>query len=431
MTDGEGSGIATGDGRGAGTAAGETRTSGAGETGGAEALEPGMLVLLLALVTSVQSMATFTVLALPTLATKAASTFGLGAETAGYQISVVYAAAAFSSSVAGLWVRRYGGVTTSVAAMLLAAAGIASLASGRIWPAIVGSVLIGAAYGLTNPAASHLLFRFAPRHRQNLIFALKQTGVPLGGMLAAALLPTLAVGTGWQGAMLVGAALPLLLVLPLWLLRARIDADRDPAARMTGGISAGVRTVARDPRLRAMMVMGSSYALLQFCLFTFLVTMLVEEMGWSIVASGAVATLMQAGGVAGRVAWSVLADRIGHARGVLAVIGLLSAACAIALAFAGPAWPPPALTAVLVLFGFSVVGWNGLWMAEIARTARPGEVGLATGGVLVFTYVGIVAGPAAFATAYKLIGSYGLTYAAFAAFALIGAAALGTAGRRR
>lgn len=404
---------------------------GSGQAGAPEVPRRGLLALLLVLVTSVQALATFTVLALPTLATKAAPTFGLGAETVGYQISVVYAAAAFSSSAAGLWVRRYGGVTTSVAAMLLAAAGIASLATGRLWPAAIGSILIGAAYGLTNPAASHLLFRFAPRHRQNLVFALKQTGVPLGGMLAAALLPTLAVGSGWQGAMLLGAALPMLLVLPLWAIRARVDTDRDAAARMTGGMGAGVRTVTRDARLRAMMVMGSSYALLQFCLLTFLVTMLVEEMGWSIVAAGGVATLTQAGGVAGRVAWSVLADRIGHARGILAAIGILSAACAIALAFAGPAWPTPALAVVLVLFGFSVVGWNGLWMAEIARTARPGEVGLATGGVLVFTYIGIVAGPAAFATAYKLIGSYGLTYAAFASFALLGAAALAMAGRHR
>jgi hypothetical protein len=84
-----------------------------------------------------------------------------------------------------------------------------------------------------------------------------------------------------------------------------------------------------------------------------------------------------------------------------------------------------------VTFGFSIVGWNGLWMAEIARTSRPGEVGLATGGVLVFTYVGIVLGPATFATVYKLIGSYGVTYAIFSVFALIGALAIGRSRGRR
>ena len=66
------------------------------------------LPALVGLVTGVQALATFAVLAMPTLATKAAPAFGLGAEAAGYQISVIYLAAACLSSMAGLFVRRYG-----------------------------------------------------------------------------------------------------------------------------------------------------------------------------------------------------------------------------------------------------------------------------------------------------------------------------------
>ena len=56
------------------------------------------LPALVGLVTGVQALATFAVLAMPTLATKAAPAFGLGAEAAGYQISVIYLAAACLSS---------------------------------------------------------------------------------------------------------------------------------------------------------------------------------------------------------------------------------------------------------------------------------------------------------------------------------------------
>jgi predicted MFS family arabinose efflux permease len=177
--------------------------------------------------------------------------------------------------------------------------------------------------------------------------------------------------------------------------------------------------------------MGCSYALLQFCLFTFLVTMLVQEFHWSLVAAGGMATAMQIGGATGRVAWSLLADRIGRALGILVAVGLLSAVCALLLAAASPAWPTAVLGLLLVTFGFSIVGWNGLWMAEIARSSRPGEVSLATGGVLVFTYAGIVLGPASFATVYKFVGSYGTTYAIFASCAIIGALALAIGGRGR
>jgi predicted MFS family arabinose efflux permease len=402
----------------------------ASPAGGAE-LSSGGLVALLALVTGVQALATFAVLALPTLATKAAPAFGFGAETAGYQIGVVYSGAAALSDFAGLVVRRLGAVRVSVGALILAASGLVCLAMGRLGLAVLGSLLIGAAYGLTNPAASHLLFRFAPRHRQNLIFALKQTGVPLGGVLAAMLLPALTTRLGWQDAMLMGAALPILLAVPLWLVGARLDDDRDPKAQRSMGALAGVRTVVGNGRLRGLATMGCTYAILQFCLFAFLITMLVEDFGWNLVAAGGMATLMQVGGVLGRIGWSLLADRIGHAARILVGIGVLSALCALLLAVASPAWPVAMLTTLLFVFGFSIVGWNGLWMAEIARTSAPGEVGLATGGVLMFTYAGLALGPAAFATVYKLNGSYGITFALFATFAIIGASALAIATRGR
>ena len=177
--------------------------------------------------------------------------------------------------------------------------------------------------------------------------------------------------------------------------------------------------------------MGLAYASFQFCLFTFLITMLVQDFGWTLVEAGGMAMLLQIGGATGRIAWSVLADRIGQGLWVLFAIGILSTVFAGVLALAGPAWPVPALTAVLVGFGFCLVGWNGLWMAEIARTGNPSEVGLATGGVLVFTYIGVMVGPAAFALLYRAFGSYALTYGAFGLMSLIGAGALLVAIRHR
>ena len=389
------------------------------------------LPALIGLVTGVQALATFTVLALPTLAIKAAPDLGVGPEAAGYQISVIYSAAACISGMSGLFVRRYGAALVSLVAMAFCAAGLLGVASGHWGAAILGSLTMGAAYGLTNPAASHLLLRYAPPQHQNLIFALKQTGVPLGGILAALLLPALEKKFGWQLSLVAGTGLIAALCLMLWLARHRLDADRDPSAKLTGGLLKGVRVVVANPVLRSLAVMGLTYASFQFCLFTFLITMLVKDFGWSLVEAGGIATLLQVGGALGRIAWSVLADRIGHGLWVLLVIGLASAAFAGLLGLAEAAWPVPLLTAVLFGFGFCLVGWNGLWMAEIARTSNPGEVGLATGGVLVFTYIGVMLGPAAFALIYRCFGSYATTYAAFGTLSLIGAAALLSAIRHR
>lgn len=379
---------------------------------------------LLVTVTAVQALATFAVLALPTLATRASATFGIGAEMVGYQISIVYVAGASLSSVAGLFVRWWGAAFISIAALALTGLGLVGMASGHLAPTILASAAIGCGYALTNPAASHLLFRFAPRHRQNLVFALKQTGVPLGGMLAALILPVLADRFGWQTAILIGIGLLVIAMLPLAAMRTHLDDDRDPTTRGRGGMLAGVLLVAQHPRLRALAIMGLTYASFQFCLFAFLITMLAQDFGWSLVAAGQMATGMQIGGVAGRIAWSMIADRIGHGIDLLIVIGLGSALFALTLAAATVAWPTWLLAVVLFGFGFCLVGWNGLWMAEIARTCNPQEVGLATGGVLVFTFGGIVFGPAAFATLYRALGSYSLTYGIFSVVSLVGVAAL-------
>ena len=389
------------------------------------------LPALIGMVTGVQGLATFTVLALPTLAIRAAPDFGLGPEAAGYQISVIYFAAALFSSGAGLLVRRYGAAFVSLVALAFSGLGLLAIATGSLVLAVLGSLSLGCAYGMTNPAASHLLLRFAPRKHQNLIFALKQTGVPLGAILAALMLPSLAERTGWRMALVSSVALLVALAIPLAVARTRLDSDRDPSARVGGSLLQGVRLVVGHPVLRPLAIMGWAYASFQFCLFTFLITMLVQDFGWSLVAAGGLATVMQIGGATGRIAWSLFADRIGHGLWVLLVIGIASSVLAFGLAFAGPSWPVWVLSVVLLGFGFCLVGWNGLWMAEIARTAGQTNVGLATGGVLVFTYVGVTMGPAAFALLYRQIGSYAATYGAFSVLTLVGAAALTAAIRHR
>jgi MFS family permease len=133
---------------------------------------------------------------------------------------------------------------------------------------------------------------------------------------------------------------------------------------------------------------------------------------------------MQVGGVIGRIAWSVLADFIGRGVAILIAIGIGSSIFALVLAGATPDWPTWVLGVIVFGFGFCLVGWNGLWLAEVARAAGPGEVSLATGGVLFFTFSGIVTGPATFATLYRSIGNYAVTYGLFSVLTLVGAIVL-------
>ncbi|MCH7865473.1 MAG: MFS transporter, partial [Proteobacteria bacterium] len=88
------------------------------------------------------------------------------------------------------------------------------------------------------------------------------------------------------------------------------------------------------------------------------------------------------------------------------------------------------LYGVLCLFGLSAIGWNGVFLAEIARLAPSGRIGSATGGALVPTYAGVLVGPASFAGIYWLTGQYTLAFGIFAFVSLAGFAMILAARRR-
>ena len=68
---------------------------------------------------------------------------------------------------------------------------------------------------------------------------------------------------------------------------------------------------------------------------------------------------------------------------------------------------------VVAVFGASAIGWNGVYLAEVARQAPTGLAGAATAGTLMFTYLGNVSGPLLFGSIAQAFG-FGAAYAALA-----------------
>lgn len=379
----------------------------------------GGLPLAVSAAIAIQALASAAVLALTAIAPIVAGAMGVPPHVIGYQVSVVYVFATLVSIFSGRFVRKYGPARVSQLALLAGALGLAGFASGSAGVVLIGSVLIGSGYALTNPAASELLNRLAPPEKRNLIFSLKQTGVPLGGILAGLVLPGAAIALGWQPALLLSAVLVLVVAAALEAVRSAWDVERDPRLPLRANMLEGLEIVIRRPSLRALAFMGLLFSAIQLSLVSFIVVMLVEEFGWRAVEAGAAAAAVQAAGAVGRVFWGVVADRTRAGLLVLAVIGCLSGAMAALMPFLG-ALAPWLVLAVLCAFGAASIGWNGVMLAEAARLSPEGRVGPVAGGVLMLTFLGVVLGPALFAFAYELIGSYADTYAIFALSPLLG-----------
>jgi MFS family permease len=113
--------------------------------------------------------------------------------------------------------------------LLVSAGGLALLAAASgLWSTALGAALIGMGYGPITPASSHLLARATPPHRVALVFSIKQTGVPLGGVVAGAFVPALLLTGGIVAALLAVAAANLVCALVAQPLRAFLDSDREP-----------------------------------------------------------------------------------------------------------------------------------------------------------------------------------------------------------
>ena len=103
-------------------------------------------------------------------------------------------------------------------------------------------------------------------------------------------------------------------------------------------------------------------------------------------------------------------DWIGNARLVLGGLGLAMTGAGLAASAFTAEWSYAAIVGVCIVFGATAVGWNGVFLAEVARLAPAGQAGQATGGVLFFTFFGVVAAPPLFGVVVSLTGSYGFGF---------------------
>lgn len=364
---------------------------------------------------AIQAMVSMALLTLPSMAPRVAQALAISPAYLGLYIALAYLGAMTASLAAGAAVARYGAIRVSQAGLLLCAAGLALCALPSFAAMAVGAVLIGMGYGPVTPASSHLLARTTPAHRISLVFSIKQTGVPVGGALAGAIVPSLELAAGWQQALLAVAAANVVCAIVAQSLRTEFDADRDPSRRLAAGnFLQPVRLVLAHPALRMLAGCSFIFSIVQLSLTTYLVTYLTDSLAYGLVAAGALLSVSQVGAVLGRVGFGYASDRWLGARRMLAMLAAVMALSTLATALLPAHAPGLLVMAVLFVFGASALGWNGVYLAEVARQAPAGMAGVATGGTLAITFFGVMLGPPLFGGVAGLFGSYRAGFGALA-----------------
>lgn len=377
-----------------------------------------------------QTMGTMGTTMIPAVAPKVAETYGISSALVGYQISFLAVAMVVALAFGSKLNRRWGSTRMQQIGLALVATGGLIAILPHVAFFFLAAIALGLGYGSLTPSASNLLMRFTSAKRRNMIFSLKQTGVPLGGIGAALITPAVAITWGWQWA-IVGNSLALYtLVLVLQHARPHWDTDRDPRAPVGGNPFRGVVDIWRLPALRMLSLSGGFFVIVQFGISTFTVILFNEELGWGLIEAGFVLTASQVGGVVGRLFWGWMADRLGDAFSALIVLGVVMVISSTLCLALTPAWPMAGACALFFVMGSTASGWNGAFLAEIARIAPHEQISPLTGGSLVYVNSGKAIGPIACANVFLLTGDYTITFALLAVPAAAGLWCLWAAHRR-
>ena len=380
---------------------------------------------------AVQTLATMALYSLPTVAPAVARDLNVNGALVGGFVATAYGVGIISALLSPALIRRYGGVRATQV-VLLAALGmlvVAGTAQG-VTALAISAVVLGLAYGAAAPASTHLLAPKTPATVFNTIMSLRQIGVPLGGVLAALILPPLVGHLGWRGALLAETVPVLALIVLMEIPRKDWDTDLDPKRYRLAQTLMRPFALLADKRIRRLSGSTFIFSGLQLCFVSFMTVQLTTVVQMDLVTAGRILALYQIAGSVSRPIWGWIADRFLTPSQTLVVHGVGMAAAAALTGQFGSAWPGWGVVAVAVLAGCSAGGYTGVAYAEYAHLggARRTE---ATGLGTALMFAGGMLMPTAFATTIATSGNYGLAYGSMAVLALMGGALLATGGGLR
>ena len=300
----------------------------------------------------------------------------------GITVSLYYLVSAIASAPSGRWAERLGArrgmalaASGSVTALLLMAV------AARSWMTVTIIMQIAAVVNGLSLSASNLGLLQSIQQRRGLAFGFKQSSGPLATLIAGASVPVIALTIGWRWAFVIAAILGVPLIAS-GIRRPGATASRRRGSRKDIDVAA-LRVLALSTGLAV--VGGSSLG-----------TFYVESAVAAGIEPGIAGTLLAVGsacGVAGRVMWGWVADRVWEPQFTV-LAGMLGAG-AIGFAGVGAASGASVLVPATILVFAAGWGWPGLFYHAI--TARsPKAPAVATGIVASGIYGGGVAGPVVF-----------------------------------
>jgi MFS family permease len=260
------------------------------------------------------------------------------------------------------------------------------LIAGAMW-------LVGLLGGSVNGSSGRAVMSWFKEGERGFAMSIRQTAVPLGGGLGAALLPWLASKHGFGSVYAVLAAMCALSAMCAlrWLHKPplTLEPSRPPAGTAPRGPLA-------DAAVWRVALGIGILCVPQFAVLTFATVFLHDFGHVGTAGTSAAMSAVQAGAMAMRVWSGRYTDQRGNRRAYLRGSTLFAAAGFVALAstvMLGGGTPVSIILAMIVVAGICVSAWHGVAYAELATLAGPARAGTALGMANTVVYAGLFIAP--------------------------------------
>jgi len=300
---------------------------------------------------------------------------------------------------------RYGERWTLAAGLTGCAACLATAAFAPSFETLVVSLLLAGAFGgAVQSGSGRAVTGWFARDERGLALGVRQTAVPVGGLLAAVAIPLLG-----------GPRAGLLFLSLLALTGALVGALVLRSGAQHELETADVGSTLRDRRLWRVCAASGLYVVPQVALMGFVVLFLHDERGFTTAEAAAVLAVSQLFAAALRIAVGRWSDVLGSRVWPLRLIGLAVAATvtAVAAAATADAW---ILVPTIAIATALSMAWNGLSFtiaAEIGGRRSGAAIGiqqtaLAATGVVVPVAFAAAVSSASWRAAFLLVAAFPL-----------------------
>ena len=308
---------------------------------------------------------------LPALSPTLKSDYGLSLTQTGVVLAAIGIGMLFTLLPWGLVADRVDERWVIATGLTGAAAALVAASATHSFGAVTATlVAVGALGASVNAASGRAIMAWFPSTELGLALGIRQTAIPIGGAVGAAVLPVLGSAGGTRPAFLfLGAACLTGAVVAAVFVRG--EASGEPE----------IGEVTQPLRDRFMWLLGAGtglFLLAQIGITGFVVLFLHEHRGLSKEAAGAVLAGIYVLAVAARIGSGTLSDRLGSRLGPLRTIGVALALFTTCVAAAIDA-PLALLVPLFVVAGVLSMSWNGLAYAAAAEAAGSSRTGAALG----------------------------------------------------